>query len=266
MPSLVEELKSWCSTFLARIAAFLSEASAGTLQLTGVLGVAAVLYGLYALRPKPGRRPQQRPRQAEASASLTASAASSSTQQQHHAASTTTQQEAAQTSSASSQGLAWRVKSQLTGVKTVTVSAPGVLLEEWSPEELQESATLRADAAAILQEVRRFANVYVIAHVADDMGEATVRGALEAGGLVGPGAGQIAAHRVLCCSTLDGKISIARQLEPGLHIDGHPHTIESLRRFMPQLLYIRQPGLQKIPAASPNTAVANSLAEIFSAR
>ena len=42
--------------------------------------------------------------------------------------------------------------------------------------------------------------------------------------------------------------------------------IESLRRFMPQLLYIRQPGLQKIPAASPNTAVANSLAEIFSAR
>ena len=45
----------------------------------------------------------------------------------------------------------------------------------------QESATLRADAAAILQEVRRFANVYVIAHVADDMGEATVRGALEAG-------------------------------------------------------------------------------------
>ena len=42
---------------------------------------------------------------------------------------------------------------------------------------------------------------------------------------MGPGAGQIASHRVLCCSTLDGKISIARQLEPGLHIDGHPHTV-----------------------------------------
>ena len=46
---------------------------------------------------------------------------------------------------------------------------------------MQESATLRSEAAAILQEVRRFADVYVIAHVADDMGEATVRGALEAG-------------------------------------------------------------------------------------
>lgn len=45
----------------------------------------------------------------------------------------------------------------------------------------QESATLRPAAAAVLQEVRRIANVYVIAHVADDIGEATVRGALEAG-------------------------------------------------------------------------------------
>ena len=44
------------------------------------------------------------------------------------------QQEA---SKASGQGLAWRIKSQLTGVKTVVVSAPGVLLEEWSPEQLQ---------------------------------------------------------------------------------------------------------------------------------
>ena len=54
--------------------------------------MAAVLYGLYALRPKPGSRLQQHPRQAEASASLTASAASSSAQQQHHAVSNTSQQ------------------------------------------------------------------------------------------------------------------------------------------------------------------------------
>ena len=45
-----------------------------------------------------------------------------------------TQQEAPK---ASGQGLAWRVREQLTGVKTVIVSAPGVLLEESSPEQLQ---------------------------------------------------------------------------------------------------------------------------------
>lgn len=41
--------------------------------------------------------------------------------------------------------------------------------------------------------------------------------------------------------------------------------IEGLRRFMPQLLYIRQPGVLRDPAASPNTAVANSLDEVFAA-
>ena len=51
---------------------------------------------------------------------------------------------------------------------------------------VQESATLRPAAAAVLHEVRRIANVYVIAHVADDLGEATVRGALEAGEPHGP--------------------------------------------------------------------------------
>ena len=65
-------------------------------------------------------------------------------------------QEAAQTSSASSQGLAWRVKSQLTGVKTVTVSAPGVLLEEWTPEELQVLAPSHLYTTASSSTVRLY--------------------------------------------------------------------------------------------------------------
>lgn len=38
--------------------------------------------------------------------------------------------------------LAWAVRSQLSGIRNVTVSAPGVLLEEWTPSDLQ--AMLRA--------------------------------------------------------------------------------------------------------------------------
>ena len=34
-------------------------------------------------------------------------------------------------------GLAWQVRSQLAGVKRVSVSLPGVLLEEWVPADLQ---------------------------------------------------------------------------------------------------------------------------------
>ena len=33
------------------------------------------------------------------------------------------------------------------------------------------------------------------------------------------------AHRLLFCSTLEGKVSIVRQLEPELHIDGDPSTV-----------------------------------------
>ena len=47
---------------------------------------------------------------------------------------------------ASGQSLAERVRSQLTGVKTVLVSAPGVLLEESSPEQLQVHPCLLSSA------------------------------------------------------------------------------------------------------------------------
>ena len=54
---------------------------------------------------------------------------------------------------------------------------------------------LRPDAAAVVREIARGANVFVVAHVLDDIGEATVRGALEAGGLVGAAPGQVGPAR-----------------------------------------------------------------------
>ena len=63
------------------------------------------------------------------------------------------------------------------------------------------------------------------AQVAGDTGEATCRGALEAAGLVGSDKGQIPPQRLLFCSTLDGKASIVRQIEPSLHIDANAKTV-----------------------------------------
>lgn len=97
---------------------------------------------------------------------------------------------------------------------------------------MQESATVRQAAVSILHGLAANASVYLITHVIDDIGEATVRGALENAGLVGPNPGQIKPHRVLFCSTLEGKVSIVRQLEPDLHIDGHPTTVRHLSSQM----------------------------------
>ena len=48
---------------------------------------------------------------------------------------------------------------------------------------------------------------------------------------------QIPAHRLLFCSTLEGKTSIVRQLEPDLHVDGHPHTVRARSALKPETLH-----------------------------
>ena len=57
------------------------------------------------------------------------------------------------------------LRSQLPGIKTVTISTPGVLLEEWDPERFEESATVRPDAAEIVKELASTMHVYLLAHV-----------------------------------------------------------------------------------------------------
>lgn len=57
------------------------------------------------------------------------------------------------------------LRSQLPDVKKVTISAPGVLLEEWEPEKLEKGATIKPDAAEIIKELASSMHVYILAHV-----------------------------------------------------------------------------------------------------
>lgn len=77
----------------------------------------------------------------------------------------------------------------------------------------------------LVLELARRVNLYALAHVASDVGEATVRGALEHAGLLGPNHGQLPPHRLLFCGTREGKASMVRQLEPQLHIDADAETV-----------------------------------------
>lgn len=86
---------------------------------------------------------------------------------------------------------------------------------------------MRLGVDAVVRAITQCANTYVLAHVVDDVGVATVRGALESAGLLGTGVGQLKPHKLLFCSTLEGKVSMVRQLEPELHIDGHPSTVRA---------------------------------------
>ena len=116
-------------------------------------------------------------------------------------------------------------KQQLVFTLAILFAAYTVSAALW----LQDSASVQQAAVPIMHELLKNANVFLVTHVMDDVGEATVRGALEDVGLVGTSEGQIKPHRLVFCSTLEGKVSIVRQLEPDLHIDGHPSTVCSHR-------------------------------------
>lgn len=273
---MLQELRRLLQMYYNRLQAYLATATPGSLQLTGVLGLAALVFAYYQLRKPPtSDRPQQhggaagsaaaagapggRLRQGAANAAAApgssgtaaaAKAGSGSTQQQELAAATP---------------LGRAVRARLGGVRKVTVSALGCLTEEWASTDLQEGATLRPAAVEVLRELAACSDTYVLTQVQDDVGQAVVLGALEAAGLVGCAPGQVLPHHILFCSTLDGKVSVVRQIEPELHIDGSGKTIDDLKRFMPQLLHITQPGSGTAGAGATNVRSSPSLAAYFQA-
>ncbi|KAK9824912.1 hypothetical protein WJX74_005715 [Apatococcus lobatus] len=280
MPPLADDLRGLLQLFWSRLARLLTGTPPQTIALTGVLGLAAFLYGIYQLRQAGKRRSGTSPRRAAASR-----AAFQQQQQQVQSSSIAHQQQstplqpacaqqshilkasqpaAAASAANTAAGLAGAVRAQLAGVSIITMSAPGVLLQETEPHQLQDGACMQESAAEIVGAMAQVANVFILAQVEDEIGEATVRCALEEAELLGLKQGQVKPHRLLFCSTLEGKVSMVRQLEPGLHVDAAAATIESLQRFMPQLLYIQQAHLPP-PASGSNIGIARSLAEVFQA-
>ncbi|PSC74149.1 Peroxisome biogenesis 22 [Micractinium conductrix] len=224
----------------ARLLAVLRGASGATLTLTGVLGL-AVIYALLQIRGQGPKRDEsdQMPQQ-PFDPSLPSTSAAGGARPTPAAAATP----------------AAAVARRLAGVRRVTLSVPGVLLEESSPDELEESANVCAGAAELVCELARRADLYLMCHVADDIGEAVVRGALEHAGVTGSQRGQVKPHRVLFCGTLEGKVPLVRQLEPELHIDGSEKTVLDLQRFVQQLVLVQHPPAAAAAAAAGSSAAA----------
>lgn len=252
----MRELTSFIQRLWTRLPLLIANAPAGTLPLTGVLGLALIL-GLNYLRRTGQRKPD------EPSSSAGGSSSSGPAGPSGLAAPGGGPASGVQGRAAARSGLAAR----LGGARRITISAPGVLLEEWSAQDLEDSATMLEGAATLLQDMSGAAEVYILCHVESDIGEATVRGALEAGGVLGGKQGQIQPHRVLFCGSVAGKVSVVRQLEPDVHIDGNHLTVDELRRFLPRLLHVQRPADPAAGAgpATPNIRVVPSLAAAFGA-
>ncbi|KAG2447794.1 hypothetical protein HYH02_007251 [Chlamydomonas schloesseri] len=273
-----------------KLVQLLQTAPRGALSITGILGLALIVYGYLQLRDNSRAEQQRREQQARERQRLAGTPAGGSAGAAPRASSAAGPAPAAAapvaraglapaaspapspapaprtSAGASATPLGRAVAAQLAGAKRVTISIPGVLLAECTPAQLQESASVRPEVAEAVREMARVSDVYLLAHVEDDVGEAVVAGSLEAAGLLGPGPGQVAAHHLLCCSTLDGKVPIVRQLDPDLHVDGHVVSVDELKRFLPRLLLVREEGSgSSASGGSGNVGLAPSLRAFFGA-
>ncbi|KAG2569013.1 peroxisome biogenesis protein 22-like isoform X2 [Panicum virgatum] len=128
------------------------------------------------------------------------------------------------------------VRHKLSEGRRVTCRLLGVILEETTPEELQNHVTVRTSVVEVLLEIAKFCDVYLMERVIDDESEEKVLSALSEAGLFASGA--LIKDKVLFCSTENGRTSFVRQLEPDWHIDTSPEIVHQLARFIKYQLHI----------------------------
>eukprot|EP00879_Flechtneria_rotunda_P003187 GHRR01003410.1.p2 GENE.GHRR01003410.1~~GHRR01003410.1.p2 ORF type:complete len:268 (+),score=79.02 GHRR01003410.1:825-1628(+) len=265
---MLDEIKRVFSLYCNKLYSYIVlNGPPGSLQLTGILGLAALVLAYYQLKRNDTSGSGRRAGQSQAQHAGAGALRSATVGRLGAGSSSSTSKAAAdsgkQVNLPAATPLGRAVRSKLVGIRKVTISSLGPLTEEWSSNDLQEGASLRSKAVDIIKEVCACADTYIITQVQDDVGQAVVAGSLEAAGLIGSQPGQVKPHHLLFCSTLEGKVSIVRQIEPDLHIDGSARTIEDLKRFMPQLLHIPQPGTATAGQGSSNVISSSSLAMFF---
>lgn len=260
--------------------------TSGTVQFTGILGLVLFVIGYYRTRGRGtgGASNSTNTNSSSHSNPSSNSSAPSSTQAVHNAASGLRSSRRdgepsgvegassglasavapATPAAAGASPQATAVANHLVGVKRVSLSVPGVCLHESSISDLQNGATVIPQAVSLLADMAQACEVYLISQVLDDISQAAVTGALEAAGLLGNGRRQIKPHRLLFCSSLEGKVAIVRQLDTQLHFDASASTVDDLYRFV-QLVHIQQPGdiTKAATSAAKTVGVAPSLAAYF---
>ena len=198
------------------------QSAPGSLKLTGILGLAAALYLLArGGSDGPKRRPPPPPPSSGGAGPSTAAAPAPPRPP--------------------SASIPASMRAALAGARSACISAPGVLLAEGDGAALENGATLLPGvAAALATAATTLDRLYLLARVEGDVGEAAVRGALEAGGVVGPAA-PVPPQRLLFVSTRAGKVAAVRALDVGLHVDADAGTLGELAMFVPRLVRVGAP-------------------------
>ncbi|EKX31161.1 hypothetical protein GUITHDRAFT_122633 [Guillardia theta CCMP2712] len=133
----------------------------------------------------------------------------------------------------------------------------------------RNSIALKGSSLAILLEMARTCDLYVITQVTSDEVENKVVDALEQAGVFDAG---LSPHKVLFCETELGRAAMVRQIEPMLHVESSAVVLESLKPFIPNLVVVKTPynvsSLSSAPAGrggggGGNVAIVDDLSQYF---
>eukprot|EP00184_Porphyridium_aerugineum_P005594 CAMPEP_0184695086 /NCGR_PEP_ID=MMETSP0313-20130426/2831_1 /TAXON_ID=2792 /ORGANISM="Porphyridium aerugineum, Strain SAG 1380-2" /LENGTH=362 /DNA_ID=CAMNT_0027153479 /DNA_START=50 /DNA_END=1138 /DNA_ORIENTATION=- len=121
------------------------------------------------------------------------------------------------------------------------------------------------DVAHLLIRLTRSFDLYLIIRVDDDTTEQEVLQSLQEIDLFKPSVGNMKKCKVLFCSTLLGRVSIVRQLEPQLHLDSNPEVVNGLYRFIKWAAVFGPRYLQDIsaPSSANNILRFGSMDQLF---
>lgn len=150
------------------------------------------------------------------------------------------------------------VRQRLSDGRKVTCRLLGIILEENTPEELQNQATVRLSVLEVVLEMTKFCDLYLMETVLDDESEKRVLTALENAGIFTSGG--LVKDKVLFCSTEIGRTSFVRQLEPDWHIDSNREITSQLARFIKCQLHISPLKTERIAS---NVFSSSSLEQFF---
>jgi len=89
--------------------------------------------------------------------------------------------------------------------------------------------TLRPEVVPALCTLASTVELYLLTRVSSDEGESEVVSALVDGGVIAAG---MNVHKALFCETVEGRVSMVRQLEPQLALDEAPGVVDALGRFV----------------------------------
>lgn len=129
-------------------------------------------------------------------------------------------------------------------------------------EGQKEGVILREEIVPAFKRFTTLFDVYFIVRVDSDEAEEQVLVALRNAGMFEPGL--LDERKVVFCETDVGRISVARQLEPHLHVDETPDVIIGLQRFILFVALITADTKALKEVSGNNVAKFKSLTSFFS--